>query len=147
MVHLFAKVNLGAYLSRFSHSCIGEKKGTNGCLDRWYNLLLWMMKTWITLWKRIGWKSNPTCHLSTYDGRCFAFLKKVLMIAWKMRRNFIAFRISNFIDTRLKFEIVLTQFRLVVQELLKDSTIVVYYRFNEIKTKTLREILMTSWSC
>ncbi len=33
-VHLFAKVNLGASLSGFSHSCIGEKKGINGCLDR-----------------------------------------------------------------------------------------------------------------
>jgi hypothetical protein len=28
------------------------------------------------------------------------------MIAWKMGRNFIAFPISNFIDTRLKFEMV-----------------------------------------
>jgi hypothetical protein len=35
-----------------------------------------------------------------------AFLKKVLMIAWKMGRNFLAFRISNFIDTKLKFEMV-----------------------------------------
>ncbi len=34
LVHLFAKVNLGASLSRFNHFCIGEKKGTNGCLDR-----------------------------------------------------------------------------------------------------------------
>jgi hypothetical protein len=67
LVHLF----LGLAIS-----CIGEKKGTNGCLDRWYNLLLWMMKTWITLWKRVGRKFNPTCHLSTYDGRCLHLKRK-----------------------------------------------------------------------
>ncbi len=102
----FAKVNLGASLSRFSHSCIGEKKGINGCLDRWYNLLLWMMKTWITLWKK-GWAEIQP-HLPSFNlwWKMLAFLKKVLMIAWKMGRNFLAFRISNFIDTKLKFEMV-----------------------------------------